>query len=336
MSAAVVTFTAAGALDVTYRVHDLRPGELTRASWCMRELSGKGVNVSTALDASGIRTSAVVILGHDTLDLAGDSPQASFLRVVEAPGATRVNTSVIDSSGSTTKINAPIDTLPAEVWNRAVEEVVESLDEIGAGWLMLCGSMPQVSDGHDASVPADFTRLLDAARHRKVRVGVDSSGAGLRRLVSAPERPDLIKPNTVELAELTGRRLTTLGEVADAARELAADGVGVVFVSMGADGVLAVSGDTVVHAHAVPPRRANTAGAGDAALAGFLAALLRAEDAGTIDRLIAAASNAAAYGAHAVARSSTLVLDVDDLPQAAATVDPEPETPLSEPAAPSA
>src|SRR3546814_3156112 len=56
------------------------------------------------------------------------------------PGATRVNTAILDSSGATTKVNAPAPPLSAGAWERAVET---ALGEAGEGdWLVLCGTLP--------------------------------------------------------------------------------------------------------------------------------------------------------------------------------------------------
>lgn len=75
------------------------------------------------------------------------------------------------------------------------------------------------------------------------------------------------------------RPVSTLGEAVRAAQELHALGAGAVLASLGRDGLLLVDGRDVCHATtgpADPPERAGavrgTAGAGDAALAGFLIA----------------------------------------------------------------
>ena len=85
-----------------------------------------------------------------------------------------------------------------------------------------------------------------------------------------PAGIDLLTPNADELSAAVGRPLLTLGDVVTAAREIIARGVATVLASLGADGLLAVTADRAVFARADAPYVANTAGAGDAALAGFL------------------------------------------------------------------
>ena len=79
----IVTLTAAGAIDATYRVGALRRGTFTRAESYTREVSGKGVNVSAALAAGGADTAAVVVLGADDVRFASGGLTAPLLRIVE-------------------------------------------------------------------------------------------------------------------------------------------------------------------------------------------------------------------------------------------------------------
>ena len=65
-----------------------------------------------------------------------------------------------------------------------------------ADWLALCGSLPP---GLPDTWYADLIRRL---RDSDVRIAVDTSGAPLRHIVDAGH--DLMKPNSEELAELTG------------------------------------------------------------------------------------------------------------------------------------
>ncbi|MBC7309427.1 MAG: 1-phosphofructokinase, partial [Tetrasphaera sp.] len=80
----------------------------------------------------------------------------------------------------------------------------------------------------------------------------------------------LIKPNHEELEEVVGERLDTLGAVVDAARRLNDSGISTVAVSLGGDGAVVVTSETVVHASATIDNPISTVGAGDCMLAGLL------------------------------------------------------------------
>ncbi len=106
-----------------------------------------------------------------------------------------------------------------------------------------------------------------AARAAAVPVLLDTSGEPLRRGVAA--RPDIVKPNADELAELTGSH-----EPLQATRTPAGAAHAVV-ASLGAQGLLAHTPDGLWRA--TPPRRVHgvPTGAGDSAVAGLLSGLVQ-------------------------------------------------------------
>ncbi|MGN7971056.1 1-phosphofructokinase family hexose kinase [Microbacterium sp. 22296] len=299
----IVTLTAAGAIDATYRIATLRRGAFTRAESYTREVSGKGVNVSAALAAGGADTAAVVVLGADDVRFARCGLTAPLLRIVEVPGATRVNTSIIDAAGATTKVNAPTPPLSPEAWDAAISALGAELAARTDPWLVVSGSLPELAE---TGALVDLADVRAVARQHGARIAVDTSGAALDALLTDPAGIDLLTPNAEELSAAVGRPLGSLGDVATAAREIVSRGVTTVLASLGADGLIAVTADRAVFARAEAPFVANTAGAGDAALAGFLLGLTR-EPAASADPLTVAAASAAEWGAHAVAHASTIV-----------------------------
>lgn len=78
------------------------------------------------------------------------------------------------------------------------------------------------------------------------------------------------KPNEIEASALTGRR-----DPADAARALVDAGVGRVFVSLGAGGVIAADARELLRVPCEPVEIVNTTGAGDAATAAVIWAGMR-------------------------------------------------------------
>jgi fructose-1-phosphate kinase PfkB-like protein len=121
-----------------------------------------------------------------------------------------------------------------------------------------------------------YADLVGRLKNLGKRVLLDASGDPFREAISY--KPDIVKPNIDELGELVGRPLKGEADVLVAARTLIDAGVGLVAVSMGADGALFVEGDTALLA--TPPRItvASTVGAGDAMVAGILAGTLRGLD----------------------------------------------------------
>lgn len=260
----IVTVTPNPSLDRTIEVDHLERGAVIRALSVRVDPGGKGVNVSRALAQHGRPTVAVLPSGGaEGAQLAALlAPQLVPTVPVPVAGATRSNVTLVEPDGTTTKVNEPGAALsPAEV--EALEARVEEL-AARASWVVGCGSLPRGVE------PTFYAQLVDRARRAGARSAIDTSGPALAAVVEAS--PDLLKPNHEELAELLGRPLDTLGDVAGAAGELVTRGVGAVLVSLGAAGALLVDADGALHARGPAVTVRSTVGAGDSTLAGFLAA----------------------------------------------------------------
>ncbi|MGK9148961.1 bifunctional hydroxymethylpyrimidine kinase/phosphomethylpyrimidine kinase [Plantibacter flavus] len=323
----IVTVTPAAAIDQTYRVAALRIGDVNRADGVSTELSGKGVNVARAIALSDVAVRAVVPLGEDGGLLAREPALAELLSIVETGGRTRVNTTILDAVTGTTKVNEPAIPLSLSVWEQVVQAASDDIERLGADWLVVSGTIPDVAGGGG---PVDIVELLRRAGEHGARVAVDTAGAALRLAARHLDLVHLLKPNVHELAELTGRELRTVGDVAHAAGELHEAGCDLVYVSMGADGALVRSVDGLWHARA-RATPVNTAGAGDASLAGFLVGLRGADGR---DDVAAAISAAASWGALAVSSATTILESLDGAQEAILVRDPDPSTSLSEPGSP--
>ncbi|WCM55939.1 1-phosphofructokinase family hexose kinase [Microbacterium sp. EF45047] len=315
----VVTVTPAAAVDRTYRVPALVPGIVNRAEDDHHELSGKGVNVARAIAQTDVPVRAVVPLGPaDLAGVAGDPV------VVPVPISrdVRVNTTVIEADGRTTKVNAPPTPLEPAEWDALSAAAVDAWHAVGSGWIAICGSIPRIA-GTGALAP--FEELIERAADAGARIALDSSGEALQRALQVGARIDLIKPNTHELAEATGQVLRTVGDVVAAAQQIREAGVRTVYVSMGADGALVLDASGYRVAVAAAPALVNTVGAGDASLAGFLAQAARGRG------LDDAAAAAASWGALAVSQVTTILAGPASAPPARVSI-PAEDTPLSEPA----
>lgn len=295
----IVTLTPNPSVDRTIAVDQLRHGEVHRATSSRVDAGGKGVNVSRALAAQGVATTAVLPVGGPEGRLMEALLDAAAVPRVAVPvaGSLRMNVTVVEPDGTTTKLNEPgpqltdpeLDALTAAALDRAA----------GASWIVGCGSLAP-------SMPTDlYAELVRRAHDLGVRIAIDSSGAAMRAAVAAG--PDLIKPNHEELAELVGRDLPTLADVVDAARGLVAGGIATVVVSLGGDGAVLVDADSAIHARTRIPRRVSTVGAGDCFLAGTLAAIAAGRDAR--DALLSGST----WGSAAVTLPGSRVPTPDDL-----------------------
>ncbi len=263
----IVTVTPNPSIDRTLRVPVLHRGEVVRATGTTSEAGGKGINVARALDEMGVPAVAIAPASEATrarLDalLAGHPA----LRVIPIEGEIRTNLSLIEPDGTVTKVNEPGPALSSAVADGLLDDIAAAIAAIaeidGVDWVVGCGSL-------SPGLPDAFYAELASRMPDGVPVAIDADRGALRFAIGAGVA--LVKPNRVELEELVGRPLATIGDVHDAASGLVAGGVGQVLVSLGADGALAVDGSSACHVEAPIGDASNTVGAGDALLAGYLA-----------------------------------------------------------------
>lgn len=260
----ILTVTLNTALDLTYRVPSLRQHSSHRVSEVTERPGGKGVNVARVLAALGHEVTVTGFAGGATGREVRDRLASEAPGVVDAlvpvAGATRRTIAVVDQrTGDTTQLNEPGPVVTPAEWSAFQDSYEDLLGSMSA--VALCGSLPR-------GLPVGaYAGLVRTARAANVPVLLDTSGEALRRAVAA--RPDIIKPNADELAELTGSH-EPLRATQDARRR----GARAVIASLGSEGLLAHTSDGLWRA-APPSRvRGNPTGAGDSAVAGLLAGLV--------------------------------------------------------------
>ncbi|WP_377807360.1 1-phosphofructokinase [Azospirillum sp. A29] len=264
----VVTVTLNPAIDQTITVEALKPGSVHRAKAVRHNAGGKGVNVASCLADWGTPVTVTGLLGAGNAAPFEALFQAKGIAdaFIRLPGETRVNIKIADlAANDTTDINLPGLSADASAVDR-VRETVLGLVEPGTP-VLLAGSLPE-------GLPADAYPALTAdLAAAGARVVLDSSGAPLAAaLASTGALPHCIKPNRHELEDWAGRPLPTTADLLDAARDLHRRGVSVVVVSLGADGALFVDGARALHGRLPPVQALSTVGAGDAMVAGLIAA----------------------------------------------------------------
>ncbi|MFF4060991.1 1-phosphofructokinase family hexose kinase [Streptomyces sp. NPDC001668] len=259
----ILTVTLNTALDITYRVRSLRPHTSHRVTDVVERPGGKGVNVARVLAALGHEVTVTGFTGGATGRIVQDRLSAVpglVDALVPVTGPTRRTIAVVDEeSGDTTQLNEPGPTVAPEEWSafqEAYEDLVPSVSAVA-----LCGSLPP-------GVPVGaYAGLIRTAKAAGVPVLLDTSGEALRRGVAA--RPDILKPNTEELFELTGSH-DPLRATQDARRR----GARAVVASLGKEGLLAATPEGRWRAAPPAPVHGNPTGAGDSVAAGLLSGLI--------------------------------------------------------------
>lgn len=265
----ILTLTPNPSIDRTVMLDgELTRGQVHRVASVTSQAGGKGVNISRAAVSAGIPSIAVVPAAKDdpfVIELLGAGVDC---RPIRPAGDVRVNLTITEPDGTTTKLNSPGAEVDAEHLEWLAQAVLARAG--GADWTVLAGSLPS---GAPPEFYADLVRRL---RQVGGRVAVDTSDAPLQALVAAlPDAaPDLMKPNGEELASFTGGDPVALEAdplaTARAAAQLIDRGVGAVLATLGGNGAVLVTADGAWHATPPPTTVVSTVGAGDSSLFGYV------------------------------------------------------------------
>ncbi|MFO6422604.1 1-phosphofructokinase [Motilimonas sp. KMU-193] len=255
----VVTVTMNPALDLTGHLDQLTPGGLNIVDSASLHPAGKGVNVAKVLVELGADVTVTGFLGEtnqgefvDLFTQAGLTDE--FIRV---PGATRINVKLVEQNQSVSDINFP----GVEITNGAFEQLRQKLHDLTKQTeiFVIAGSLPRGVSS------AQCQALIVELKQRGAKVFFDSSKQALAAGVKA--LPYLIKPNELELSELTARPLHSITDVLDAANQLHQQGCEQVVVSMGEHGLVWLDNQGVMAAKPPKVTVVSTVGAGDTLVA---------------------------------------------------------------------
>jgi tagatose 6-phosphate kinase len=264
MSGRILVVALNPALDVTHETERVDWAGVNRAARVLVRPGGKGLNVGRVLHGLGVDVLVMGLLGGRTGDAVAEAfaevgVAAEFLAI----GAeTRRTFVVVDGGrGQAALFNEPGPVVTPDEYAAFRDRFAAEAGRSAA--VVLTGSLPV---GVAVGAYAELTSLADGAG---AAVVLDADGEALRLGVAG--RPTIVKPNIAELASAAGQavRQGDVAAVVAAAEQLRGAGAGNLVVSLGPDGVLAVTDEGAWRA--VPPGRVgvNATGAGDAVVAGL-------------------------------------------------------------------
>jgi 1-phosphofructokinase family hexose kinase len=264
----IITVTLNAAIDKSLSVPNFRLGRRHRTVEQTTMPGGKGINVARALKTLGQPVIATGFAGGQTgtrivEHLTGESILNDFIRIREE---SRTNTAVYDpTNGQTTEINErgpAVSAMEVELFRDKLLYLAR-----GAEMVVFAGSLPRGVE------PDIYATLIRELHKMGITTIVDADGDPMRLAVRA--EPSVISPNVLEAEELVGHEFNDEEDRVIAVQELVQLGPREAIMTL-ADGCLAslmIDGTRTVHRVRIPPRETVAAvGAGDAFLAGYVAA----------------------------------------------------------------
>ena len=206
----ICTVTLNASIDKAYRISGgLEVGTVMRVLDCTDTAGGKGLNAARAVATCGERVVATGFVGGNNGRLLcellqRDGIPEDFVRVT---AETRCCVNVLDGNETSTEFLEPGREVGAAEFARMRERLLSLAAE--ASVVTIDGSVP-----HGVS-PDDYAGLVEGVRNMGTPCILDTSGVLLERGVKA--HPTMVKPNTDEIGQILGRKVTSMSEVAEAA-----------------------------------------------------------------------------------------------------------------------
>jgi len=262
----IYTITLNPALDREMTVPEIGLDQILRAKAVQIDLGGKGFNVSRALLALGVESTALGFIGGAIGDqmIAGFSQMGIRTDFVRVQGETRTNLSVVDIHHTHyLKVNEPGPYVTG-IEATTLLDKISSLVRTGEWWIVAGSTPPGIQS-------AFINQIIQRIQQAGAFAALDMDGDCLRE--GCASKAFLVKTNALEAGGLIGNTIKTIDEALEAITRIHLIGAQQVSISLGKAG--AVYSDGTQAWRAVPPmiEERNPIGAGDAMLAGMVWAL---------------------------------------------------------------
>ncbi|MDO5048123.1 MAG: hexose kinase [Anaerococcus sp.] len=261
----ILTITANPSVDISYRLDDFKIDDVTRTEKVSKDAGGKGIHVGFVLKELGLNPIHSGFIGgklgeYIEEELGKKGQESRFVKVSQD---TR-NCIAILHNGKQTEILEGGPTIS----DKEANYFLENLGSISKDCkiINMSGSLPK-------GLTSDFYKKIIAyARSKGIFVSVDTSGQSLIDVIKAEKKPDLIKPNETEIAQVMGRKVNK-EDLREILLEEPFKDIKYVIVSMGKDGAIVKAGNRVYNAIVPEVKAINPVGSGDSSLAGALFAI---------------------------------------------------------------
>jgi len=260
----IYTLTLNPALDRTLVVKKLVEEDTVRIILETKYAGGKGIDVSRVIhELKGQSIALGLVGGYAGLELEGrlinDGVMIDFVHLAE-----ETRTNIILKEEETGK-QYVISASGPNVKPHEIGELYRRFQALtDVTYMIMSGSLPK-------GVSRDiYGQLILTFKDKRPFIVLDADGDTLKR--SLAFKPTMIKPNVFELSRLVEKEINSEDEIVKSATELNEQGIEIVLVSRGKDGLLLSTHDTKLKAVGPEVEVKSAVGAGDSVVAGFVLA----------------------------------------------------------------
>ncbi|HGM3506268.1 TPA: 1-phosphofructokinase [Clostridioides difficile] len=261
----IITFNPA--IDRMYRVNSINIGEVQRVVSTNATAGGKGLNVAKVCKILKENPLAMGFLGGFNGEFIKNELkkldiQNKFTKIEQE---TRSCLNIIEDNKVSTEFleKGPIvEKSDLKRFENDVEEVLKNTKILVA------------SGSYCENMSIDYyEKIGNVCRENDIKFILDTSGDALK--VALKSQPYLIKPNIDEIRHLLGITIDSREEVILSGKKLLKMGAKNVCISLGKDGMVYLSKDSVYDVKVPHVKCVNTVGSGDSTIAGFSVGILR-------------------------------------------------------------
>jgi 1-phosphofructokinase len=262
----IITVTLNPALDKTIEIDEFKIDSVNRIVSTRVDAGGKGINVSKVIKELQYKSLALGFLGGssgsqiknylDDLNIDNE-----FLLV---KGETRTNLKIIDKVNKThTDINENGPSLGKQDIINIKEKIMQHCKEDSL--VVLSGSVP-----NEVSTSI-YGEIIKDVKNKGGKVILDAEGELLMDGIKAG--PYMVKPNIDELEKAFGISINNEEKIIETAKKILEFGVKYVVISLGSEGSIFISADTVAKVKGIKVQVKSTVGAGDSMVAALAVAV---------------------------------------------------------------
>lgn len=259
----IFTVTLNPAIDREFTVPVISYDRVLRSCDQSIDFGGKGFNVSRMLKSLGTENTALGFLGGKSGERLEEGLKALGIETnfVWIKGETRTNISIKSAEEEHyIKVNEPGPMITEDEQENLIEKIT-NLSSPG-DWWVLAGSLPP-------GVPTNYyTQMINIIQGNGAKVILDSSGTALSEGCCA--FPFMIKPNVIELHNLSGMPIESTAQVVAASKFMQNQGIKMIVVSLSSKGAVLLFEKEIWIAKSPPIKEMNPTGAGDSLVGGIV------------------------------------------------------------------
>lgn len=261
----ILTVTMNPSVDMSYPIKHLKINDVNRVKNVSKTAGGKGLNVARVLHLLGASLNSTGIIGghlgafiEDQLDK--DQIKHNFFQIDQE---TRNCLALLHDGGQQTEVLEAGPTI-----NKAdAEGFLDFFKKLSKDYSLvtMSGSLPQ-------GLSADFyNQMISIVHQNGNEVFLDTSGRALELALKSKDKPDLIKPNEEELANLVNKKfdVKNVAAIKEILQEPIFNRVSWIVVSLGANGCVAKHNSQFYKVDIPKINVVNPVGSGDSTIAGL-------------------------------------------------------------------